>query len=160
MLLHQMRLFTQRLVPPFHLFLLLVWQLDQLLSFQLRFVLLLLVVVVILLIHHLNEHLILHWLLSLLAALLSNLVVKDASDLNVFIILLFLLEHVLLLGFLVRLNTTWNVLPLLLLLKFFVFANVHLSHLFHDRLDLVFTGLNLVITFLDLSFLTSSRLLN
>ncbi len=63
-------------------------------------------VVVILLVHHLNEHLILHLLLSLLVALLSNLVVKDASDLNVFIVLLFLLEHVLLLGFLVRLNTT------------------------------------------------------
>ena len=155
-----MRLFTQRLVPPLHLFLLLVWQLDQLLSFKFRLVLLLLVVVVILLIHHLNEHLILHLLLSHLAALLSNLVVKDTSDLNVFIVLLFLLEHVLLLGFLVRLNTAWNVLPLLLLLKFFVFATVNLSHLFHDRLDLVFTGLNLIITFLDLGFLTSSRLLN
>ena len=75
--------------------------------------------------------------------------------------LLLLLQHVLLLGFLVRFDTTSDILFFLLFLKFFVFISIHaISHPFHDCLNLMFPCLNLVIAFLDLSFHISFCLFN
>jgi len=158
MLLYQMRLLPQRLVILLHLILLLEWQLDQLLPFLFGLVLLLLVVVVVLLTHRLNQDLVVTLLLGHYVALLRYLVFTNASDLHVFSVLLFLLEQVLLLGFLVRLYTFRNILTFLLHLHLFVFCDYHISHLIHDRLDLIFAGLYLFIAFLDLSFLDSFRL--
>jgi hypothetical protein len=132
-----------------------------LLSANFSLVLLLLIVIVVLFVNKLDENFILDLFGGFFAALLSNLTVENAPDLNVSIMLLFLLMHVLLLGFLVRLDATSDVLFLLLFLELFVFVTMHpIPHLIHDSLNLMFTFLDLVVAFLDRSFHISFCLLN
>ena len=115
----------------------------------------------VLLVNKFDEHFILDLLGGFFAALFSNLIVENAPNLNIPLMLLLLLQHVLLLGFLVRFDTTSDILFFLLFLEFFVFISIHaISHPIHDCLNLMFPCLNLVIAFLDLSFHISFCLFN